>query len=161
APNTSFVERDENVRLQGYDDRAQVVRVRDTPDGAEHAELRRDFRELVPLVRFRQLPAHPAVERLLNRDRNVRLTVDVRLERQAARILEKPVRAAGVEKGALVVVDPVTGDLLASATYPWVGALTMGSRLEEEPASGTREPPDPSLFDRPRFGLYPPGSSFK
>ena len=36
AANTSFVERDWNTTLQGYDDRSIVVRVNDKPGGPEH-----------------------------------------------------------------------------------------------------------------------------
>jgi len=51
APNSSYIERDLNTVLQGYNDRALVVSVQDQPGGPEHPAIRRDYRELVPLVR--------------------------------------------------------------------------------------------------------------
>ncbi len=161
APNTSYVERDYNVTLQGYDDRASIVNVDDTPGGAVHPVLRRDLRELIPLVRYRYRPAHEQVQRILRRDRDVHLTVDIRLQKAVADILDRHIRGATVEKGAALVIDPLTGDLLASVTFPWKGAAEavhlLSTSDEEADVSGFRD----SLLDRARYGLYPPGSSFK
>jgi cell division protein FtsW (lipid II flippase)/cell division protein FtsI/penicillin-binding protein 2 len=107
ATNTSFVERDANRKLQGY-----------------------DYAELAPLIRYRHHPGNIGVARILARDRNIRLTIDARLQLQATEIL-------GNIKGAIVVMDPATGDVLALVTSP-----------------------SPEL-DRARYGLYPPGSTFK
>ena len=46
ARNSSYVERDAAVRLQGYDDRARVVEVPDPRTGKPTYTIRRDFREL-------------------------------------------------------------------------------------------------------------------
>jgi hypothetical protein len=150
APNTSFIERDLNVTLQGYDDHAAVVRVRDRPDGPPGPVLRRDLRELIPLVRYRTRPGHEQVQRILRRDRDVRLTIDMRLQKTAAEIVEQHIRAANCDRGAAVVIDPATGYLLASVTYPWEGAAeaaniqALGEGFFE--ASGFQA----SLLDRPR-----------
>lgn len=159
APNTSFVERDMNTKLQGYDDRAMVVRVRDKPGGPEHLVLRRDFRELLPLVRYRYRPGDKRVQEILQRDRDVHLTLDARMQAKLAAIMEKHIQAAKVQRGAAIVIDPSTGDLLASITYPWADA----AKATEIVARGEDLPPDiiDSLLDRPRYGMYPPGSSFK
>jgi cell division protein FtsI/penicillin-binding protein 2 len=57
-----------------------------------------------------------------------------------------------VGRAAAVVIDPDTGDLLASASYPWP--------LSPELATPAEHASD-SLLDRARYGLYPPGSTFK
>jgi cell division protein FtsI/penicillin-binding protein 2/cell division protein FtsW (lipid II flippase) len=161
APNTSFVERDRNVTLQGYDDRALAVQVRNRPDGPEHTVLSRDYRELLPLVRYRYQPNHPKVREIMERKRDVHLTVDARLQGKLAGILEKHVQAAGLKRAAIAVVDPATGDVLASVTYPFAGVL----RAEELALRGEEIPEGSeigdSLLDRVSYGLYPPGSSFK
>jgi len=95
------------------------------------------------------------VKQLLGRDRSVRLTVNGRLQARAAAILEKAVKGAAVDKGAIVVVDPETGALLASATYPFKGAMSQTENAGED------EKHAPYLLDRARYGTYPPGSSFK
>jgi cell division protein FtsI/penicillin-binding protein 2/cell division protein FtsW (lipid II flippase) len=161
APNSTYVERDMNTTLQGYDDHATVVRVRDEPGGRARFVLRRDFRELVPLVRYRYRPDHRKVQEMLNRDRDVHLSVDARLQARVAEILGKRVLAAGTRGGAAVVMDPATGELLASVSYPMVNVAKAESRVSES----DEIPEDPewsdSLLDRARYGLYPPGSSFK
>lgn len=161
AANTSFLERDYNTALQGYDDRAVVVRVSDQPGGPEHPVVRRDFRELLPLVRYRYQAGNAKVEEVLQRDRDLHMTLDIRLQVKLAAILEKHVVAAKMSRGAAVVVDPASGDLLASATYPFAGAAKAAELVAQ--GSGVPESPEisDSLLDRARYGLFPPGSSFK
>ena len=149
ARNTSFVERDARVRLQGYDDYAGVVPVRQV-DGTEAPQVIVDYRDLVPLLRHRYEPEDPRVKSILARDRTVRLTVDVRLDLAAEEILRKYATQAGFGAAA-VVLDAESGDLLAAASYPFP------DRLPAEAATG----PGGALLDRARYGIYPPGSTFK
>ena len=161
APNSSYVERDWNVVLQGYDDRATLVKVRDQPGGPEYATMRRYLSILAPLVRYRYRPDKKAVRQILERNRDMRLSVDIRLQSRTAAILRKHILAAGTSAGAAVVIDPETGDLLASVTYPWEGVFSPDRGLaESDPAAGGLAA-NRSLLDRARYGLYPPGSSFK
>jgi len=194
AHNTSFVERDARVRLQGYDDYAGLLRVRQ-PDGSEARQIVVDYRDLVPLLRHRYEPESPEVKKILARDRTVRLTVDLRLELAAEEILARHAAQAGFGAAA-VVLDAGSGELLAAASYPYP------SRLPVEPATalplpggtggpaggpggagglgggpggpgggpggaggplgsgGTGAAGSP-LLDRARYGIYPPGSTFK
>jgi cell division protein FtsW (lipid II flippase) len=155
AKNTSYAERDASVLLQGYDDFAGAAEVKQ-PDGRTTRELQRDYTELVPLLRHRWQPDHPAVRRLLAGDRTLRLTIDVRLQLRAAEILAKYAGQAGFG-GAAVVLDPATGDLLASVSYPWPAQLPV--QVAGDAAAPSKAPP--TLIDRARYGLYPPGSTFK
>jgi cell division protein FtsW (lipid II flippase) len=149
ARNTSFVERDARVRLQGYDDYAGVVRVRQV-DGSDSPQVIVNYRQLVPLLRHRYEPDHPVVRDLLARDRTVRVSVDVRLVLAAEEVLARAAAQAGFGAAA-VVLDADSGDLLAAASYPYP------ARLPADPA-GT---PPGDLLDRARYGIYPPGSTFK
>ena len=56
APNSSFVERDSNIVLQGYDDDPRPLVV-SLPDGRSQTVIARDYRELLPLVRQRADPS--------------------------------------------------------------------------------------------------------
>ena len=76
ATNASLVEHDSNGKLQGY-----------------------DYGELASLVRNRHQPGNPALARVLARDRNIRLTLDARLQVQAHEILERRLREARAERG--------------------------------------------------------------
>jgi cell division protein FtsW (lipid II flippase) len=172
AHNTSFVERDARIRLQGYDDYAGVVRVKQ-PDGSEAPQVVVDYRELVPLLRHRYEPDRPEVQRLLARDRTVRLTVDVRLQIAAEDILAHYASQAGFGAAA-VVLDAGTGDLLAAASYPYPDRLPVEAAVASGTGAGssagagsaggagaTSDGVGSALLDRARYGIYPPGSTFK
>ncbi|HEY4593842.1 MAG TPA: penicillin-binding transpeptidase domain-containing protein, partial [Thermoanaerobaculia bacterium] len=152
AKNTSYAERDASVLLQGYDDFAGAAEV-EQPNGRKTRELQRDYGELIPLLRHRWQPEHREVKAILGRDRTLRMTIDVRLQLRAADALAKYARQGGFG-GAAVVLDPATGDLLASVSYPWP------SQLPVQVAEGSEET-TPALIDRARYGIYPPGSTFK
>ena len=156
ASNTSFVERDSATRLRGYDDRPVLVEVKNPKTGVAERIVRYDYRELVPLLRHRYEPDNPEVRRVLERPRDVRMTIDARLETRAAQILQRQVHQAGKEKGALVVLDPASGDLLALVSYP-LPPVGPGEESAAEPDSDNANP----YLDRARYGLYPPGSTFK
>jgi cell division protein FtsW (lipid II flippase) len=151
AHNSSYAERDFMRTLQGYDDRASVVEVFDPRTRTSQRILRLDLRELLPLLRHRWQPNDPEVRKILDRDRNLHLSIDARLQLKAADLLQNQLRQLGRTKGAVVVLDPGDGDLLASVSCPWPNQ-----------SLSTAEPdPDNALLDRARYGLYPPGSSFK
>jgi len=157
ARNSSFIERDSDAQLKGFDDRAQAVDVRHSRTGAVERTVRRDYRELVPLLRNRYTLNAPAVRELLSRNRDVRSSVDARLQVRAAAALQRRMEAGGYARGAAVVLDADTGDVLASVSYPWPRPADLKLR---DPAKAGSEEAD-RLFDRTRYGLYPPGSTFK
>jgi cell division protein FtsI/penicillin-binding protein 2 len=124
ATNSSLIEHDSNTKLQGY----------------------ADYRELAPIVRYRHQHRNPQVLALLNRDRSVRSTIDIRLQLKANDILRSHLEENN-KKGALVVMNAHTGDVLALVNFP-------------VPALDGAATPD-QLLDRARYGEYPPGSTFK
>jgi hypothetical protein len=157
AGNTSFIERDSARRLRGYDDRPTLVEVRNPQTHAMERVIRYDYRELAPLLRHRGEPNNPALRRVLDRPRDVRVSIDARLQARVAEILGKQLQAAGQRKGAAVVLDPTTGDLLAAVSLPLPRAFSEAAGAK--PAVGDADQALP--LDRARFGLYPPGSTFK
>ncbi len=118
ATNASLIEHDSNQKLQGFS----------------------SYAELAPLIRHRHQPRDPGMARLKARDRDVRATIDIRLQMNATAILKDALEKAHKDHGALVVMHPQTGDILAMVSEP--------------------ELPLDSL-DRARYGQYPPGSTFK
>jgi len=124
ATNASLIEHDSNVRLQGFT----------------------DYRELAPLIRYRHQPGNPEIAKLMARERSVTTSIDIRLQMRVAKALKDRLAAAHKDKGAAIVLDPHTGDVLA---------------MVSEPAPVAAESTPEQLLDRARYGLYPPGSTFK
>ena len=154
AANSSYVERDAENLLRGFDDHAKTVATTDR-DGRPALAVRRDFGAMVPLVRHRYEPDHPDVKAVLTRNRDVRVTIDTRLQLAATDILARAARTSGSGKGAVVVLDADTGEILAS--------VTVGSDRGQtgvRPGSDRGQTTD-YLLDRARYGLYAPGSTFK
>jgi cell division protein FtsI/penicillin-binding protein 2 len=93
------------------------------------------------------------VRKILDRKRDVKMSLDARLQVQVAAILKKQLDLAKQDRGASVVLDPVNGDLLAAVSYP----LPVLDPSAPPTAAGEANP----YLDRARYGLYPPGSTFK
>jgi cell division protein FtsW (lipid II flippase) len=151
AANSSYVERDSEDLLRGFDDHAVTVATTDR-EGRPSLAIRRDYSSVVPLVRHRWEPNHPDVKLVLTRSRDVSLTIDARFQLAVAAILERAARTSGSGKGAVVVLNAETGQVLASVSYPWPG-------LEAGPSGPAQA--SSSYLDRARYALYPPGSTFK
>jgi cell division protein FtsW (lipid II flippase) len=158
ASNTSFVERDSARRLRGYDDRPSLVDVRNPKTGKMERVVRYDYRELVPLLRHSGDPQNPEVRKILDRARDVHMSIDARLQVRVGEILKKQLQDARQDKGAAVVMDPATGDLLAAVSYPLPLLGSAGDGSGGGLAAGGESNP---YLDRARYGLYPPGSTFK
>ncbi len=157
ATNTAFQENTSRIRLQGYDDVAEIEESSDPETGQITVRIKRDYRALIPLLRHRYEPDKPAVKEFLSRPRDVHMSVNAALQMRAAEILSRHLVTLGKQKGALVVMDPSTGDMLAAVSYPWPSPTQLAS-LE---SSADAAIPQSDLLDRARFGLYPPGSAFK
>ncbi len=169
ARNSSYVERDHDTTLKGFDDRQRVVDVVHPRTGARERTIRRDYSALLPIVRHGADSTRPDVRLLLDRPRDVRLTIDARLQQRVGRALQDGIVRGGHARGAAVVIDVQTGDVLASVSYPWpspptrMGAPGRGGRPPGADASargGDAREAD-ALLDRVRYGVYPPGSTFK
>lgn len=102
----------------------------------------------------------------------IRLTIDIELQRAAERALAYGVRLArangewAADGGAIVALDPNTGEILALASSPtykpgiFVGRpdpKKLEPLLEPEAAKKSNYP----ALNRATAGLYPPGSVFK
>ena len=155
APNSSYVERDSDIRLKGFDDRPQVVEVVNPRTGVRTRTTLRDYTEVLPLARDRFRRKPPAVRALLARGRDLHLSLDARLQARAAAVLRQRMDARGAARAAAVVLDVTSGGVLASVSYP---QPSIG--MERGPTA-TDSDVSAALLDRVRYGLYPPGSTFK
>jgi cell division protein FtsI/penicillin-binding protein 2 len=132
----------------------------DPRSGRDIYIIKRDYRELMPLLRYRYRPSSEKVQEILNRNRDIHLSLEVQFQRRVAQILEQHVRKSGSQRGAAVVFDSHTGELLASVTYPWAEAPGQVIRTPMESEEAVQSEQE-ALIDRARYGVYTPGSSFK
>jgi cell division protein FtsW (lipid II flippase) len=157
ATNTAFEENASRIRLQGYDDVAELEETSDPATGEISTRIKRDYRALIPLLRHRYEPDNPIVKEMFSRPRDVHMSLDAALQIRASEILTRHLAKLGKGKGAAVILDPSTGDTLAAVSCPWPSPAQFAS-LKTGPETPL---PETDLLDRARFGLYPPGSSFK
>jgi cell division protein FtsW (lipid II flippase) len=175
ATNSSYVERDADDRLRGFDDRATTVKTIGA-HGEPILAVRRDYHDVISLVRHRYEPSHPEVTAILSRPRDVRLSIDASLQLRVAAILSRYARASATGNAAAVVLDADTGEILAAVSHPWpdsdatVGRVAVGRGFSPGNAPTLKGRParadaageiEEELLDRARYGLYPPGSTFK
>ncbi|HEX2884154.1 MAG TPA: penicillin-binding transpeptidase domain-containing protein [Candidatus Limnocylindria bacterium] len=104
-------------------------------------------------------PIRDLVNDVLDRQpqpRDLSLTVDRRLQDFAAAEL-------GSDRGAVVALDPITGEILAMASSPTFDATPLSGDPNEAqaPMDALREDPAEPLLPRARQGRYVPGSIMK
>ena len=83
-------------------------------------------------------------------------TLDVRLQELAEKALE-----AKAKRGAIVIVEPNTGDILAMASWPTYNPNAFVPNISAEKFKALQDDPDIPLLPRAFRSSYPPGSTFK
>ncbi|HZB25782.1 MAG TPA: FtsW/RodA/SpoVE family cell cycle protein, partial [Vicinamibacterales bacterium] len=163
ARNSSYIERDSDAQLKGYDDHSREVQVVNPRTGKSHAAISRDYRELLPLIRHRYWWRSAATDTLRARNRDVHTSIDARLQIRASTALRDQIVSGKSARGAAVVLDPANGEVLASVSYPWPSPGEKDPKVisDDRAASAATVLKDDQLLDRARYGLYPPGSVFK
>ena len=105
----------------------------------------------------RDLTISDLISVILGRDLrplNLQLTIDAELQRLAY-------QALGGQRGAVVALNPATGEVLAMVSTPsYDPALLLGTDAADQWQALLDDPNRP-LADRATRELYPPGSTFK
>ncbi|CAA9247775.1 MAG: Cell division protein FtsI [Peptidoglycan synthetase] [uncultured Chthoniobacterales bacterium] len=83
-------------------------------------------------------------------------TLDSKLQELAEKTLE-----AKAKRGAIVVVEPDTGDILAMASWPTFNPNAFIPSISAEKFKELQDDPDIPLLPRAFRSAYPPGSVFK
>ena len=83
-------------------------------------------------------------------------TLDLRLQELAEKALE-----AKAKRGAIVIVDPNNGDILALASWPTYDPNVFIPSISPEKFKALQDNPDIPLLPRAFRSAYPPGSVFK
>ena len=85
---------------------------------------------------------------------NLVLSIDIKLQQ----LVEE---AFGTRRGALVAIEPATGDILAFVSRPGFDPNLFVEGIDAENWRALNESLDKPLINRPLSGTYPPGSTFK
>jgi penicillin-binding protein 2 len=83
-------------------------------------------------------------------------TLDLRLQELAEKALE-----AKAKRGAIVIMEPNTGDILALASWPTYNPNAFVPNISAEKFKALQDDPDIPLLPRAFRSSYPPGSVFK
>ena len=99
---------------------------------------------------------------------SLRLTIDADLQRAAEEAIEYGIRIAhedgewAADGGALVAMDPRTGEILALASNPSYDPRLFTGRVRQRDLKRLADPrANHPTLNRAVAGLYPPGSTFK
>ena len=84
----------------------------------------------------------------------VRLSIDIKLQNMIEELF-------GERRGALVALDPKTGEILAFVSKPTFDPNLFVEGIDSENWEALNDSPDKPLLNRALRGTYPPGSTYK
>ena len=111
--------------------------------GYEEVEVSASGRAVRSLSRTPATPGH-----------NLILSIDIELQK----VVEE---AFGERRGALVAIEPATGDILAYVSRPGFDPNLFVDGIDQQSWDELNNSPDKPLVNRPLSGAYPPGSTYK
>jgi penicillin-binding protein 2 len=85
---------------------------------------------------------------------NLVLSIDIGLQEVAE-------QAFAGKRGALVAIEPSTGDILAFVSAPSFDPNSFVDGIDQQTWDELNNSPDHPLLNRPLHGTYPPGSTYK
>ncbi|CAL60406.1 Putative Penicillin-binding protein 2 (PBP-2) (MrdA) [Herminiimonas arsenicoxydans] len=85
---------------------------------------------------------------------NLILSIDIELQK----VVEQ---AFGNRRGALIAIEPSTGDVLAYVSMPTFDPNLFVEGIDQQNWDALNNSPDHPLLNRPLSGAYPPGSTYK
>ncbi|MDB5762179.1 MAG: mrdA [Herminiimonas sp.] len=111
--------------------------------GYEEVEVSAGGRAVRTLARTPASPGH-----------NLILSIDIELQK----IIEQ---AFGERRGALIAIEPATGDILAYVSMPTFDPNLFVEGIDQQSWDELNTSIDKPLVNRPLSGSYPPGSTYK
>jgi penicillin-binding protein 2 len=97
----------------------------------------------------RRLASNPATP-----GNTIKLSIDIKLQHLIEELF-------GERRGALVAIDPKTGEVLAFVSKPTFDPNLFVDGIDSESWQALNESPDKPLLNRALRGTYPPGSTYK
>ncbi|HEX3218654.1 MAG TPA: penicillin-binding protein 2 [Candidatus Limnocylindria bacterium] len=92
---------------------------------------------------------------------NLMLTIDARMQRIATKALRWGMRAAGLDQGVTVVMNPQTGEILAMVSLPAYDNNKFATGISTKDYSVYLNDPAKPLRNHAIADIFPPGSTFK
>jgi penicillin-binding protein 2 len=111
--------------------------------GYEEVEVSAGGRAIRSLSHTPAVPGH-----------NLILSLDIELQK----VVEE---AFGDRRGALVAIEPSTGDVLAYVSMPTFDPNLFVDGIDQQSWAELNNSPNRPLLNRPLIGSYPPGSTYK
>ena len=93
--------------------------------------------------------------------KNLILTIDAELQAIAEESLKRVLSSHNKQRGAVVAMDPNSGEILAMVSLPTFDNNAFSRGLSGEEFAALVNDPDRPLFSRAISGSYPSGSTFK
>ena len=158
ALDTSDMQRLDSARYTGTSHTGKTG-VESSFEDRLHGEA--GFRHLIANARGRRVPANTSelldslpLDETANPGFNIHLSLDLDLQQTAFDALEG-------RRGAVVALDPTTGEVLALVSTPSFDPNLFAVGMSTSQYGELRDDPDRPLFNRAVRGTYPPGSIIK
>ncbi|MBA2720726.1 MAG: penicillin-binding protein 2 [Chloroflexi bacterium] len=119
--------------------------------GSETVERDATGRKLQVLGNVRQAEAGDSLE----------LTIDVKAQQHAQKALQWGMKAAGLKRGVVIVMNPQTGEVLAMVSLPTYDNNDFARGISNIEYAKLLKDPNKPLLNHAVQAHYPPGSTYK
>jgi penicillin-binding protein 2 len=92
---------------------------------------------------------------------SLRLTIDTREQKLAQQALQWGMKAAGLKRGVVIVMNPQTGEVLAMVSLPTYDDNSFARGISTKDYKALLANPDKPLINHATQAHYPPGSTYK
>ncbi|HET9851361.1 MAG TPA: penicillin-binding protein 2 [Candidatus Limnocylindrales bacterium] len=92
---------------------------------------------------------------------SLRLTIDVKEQRLAEKAMRWGMRAAGLKRGVVIVMNPQTGEVIAMVSLPSYDNNVFGEGISPAEYKKLLNDPEKPLVNHAISDQYPPGSTYK
>jgi penicillin-binding protein 2 len=92
---------------------------------------------------------------------SLRLTIDTKEQKYAEQALRWGMKAAGLKRGAVIVMNPQTGEILAMVSLPTYDDNLFARGISAKDYAALLANPDKPLLNHAVSAHYPPGSTYK
>jgi penicillin-binding protein 2 len=93
--------------------------------------------------------------------KNIYLSIDSRVQSEMYRAISNVAQKVGFAGGAGVIMDTVTGEIIAMTSYPEFDSEVMSAKTDTAKVKAYLKSPDKPFLNRAVDGLYTPGSIIK